>query len=68
RELAAYGKRVTLSLTPDVEHLLNTTRKEVFHNCSQSEAVRHLIDAGLSAYRTTETSKTGVDEQNLQCE
>lgn len=45
------GKRLTFVLTPEMEPLLNGMKKEMFYNCSQSEMIRTLVDAGLNAFQ-----------------
>ena len=47
--MASKLKRMTFVLTPEMETLLNGIKKEMFYNCSQSEMIRTLVDAGLSA-------------------
>ncbi|MCI8947400.1 MAG: hypothetical protein HFI91_10150 [Lachnospiraceae bacterium] len=47
--MASKLKRMTFVLTPEMEPLLDGIKKEMFYNCSRSEMIRALVDAGLNA-------------------
>lgn len=49
--MATELKRMTFVVTPDMEPLLERMKKELFYNCSQSEMIRTLVEAGLSALK-----------------
>ncbi len=49
--MASKLKRMTFVLTPEMEPLLDGIKKEMFYNCSQSEMIRTLVDAGLNAIK-----------------
>ena len=49
--MASKLKRMTFVLTPEMEPLLDGIKKEMFYNCSQSEMIRTLVDAGLKAIK-----------------
>ena len=57
--MASKLKRMTFVLTPEMEPLLDGIKKEMFYNCSQSEMIRTLVDAGLNA-----RMKDRVTQQN----
>ena len=59
----ANHKKVTVTVTPEVKQTLDNARKEVFFNCSQSEMIRNLIDAGLSAFGIDNASGGNAGEQ-----
>lgn len=50
--MASKLKRMTFVLTPEMEPLLDGIKKEMFYNCSQSEMIRTLVDAGLNAIKS----------------
>ena len=47
--MASKLKRMTFVLTLEMEPFLDGIKKEMFYNCSRSEMIRALVDAGLTA-------------------
>lgn len=45
--MASKLKRITFVVTPEMEPLLDSMKKEKFYNCSQSEMIRTLVERGL---------------------
>lgn len=50
--MATELKRMTFVVTPEIESLLDGIKQDKFYNCSQSEMIRTLVEAGLKAFRT----------------
>lgn len=49
--MATELKRMTFAVTPDMEELMNEAKK-MFYGRTQSEMIRALITAGLTALKT----------------
>lgn len=49
--MATELKRMTFAVTPDMEELMNEAKK-MFYDRTQSEMIRALITAGLTALKT----------------
>ena len=47
--MATELKRMTFAITPDVEVRLDEMKRKMFYNCSRSEMVRKLLEAGADA-------------------
>ena len=47
--MASKLKRITFVLTPEMKVLLDGLKKEKFYNCSQSEMIRTLVEAGCNS-------------------
>ena len=58
--MATELKRITFVITPDIETCLDEMKKEMFYNCSQSEMVRTLLEAGVDAIKKKK-------EENEEC-
>lgn len=52
-------KRVTFSVTPEIEASLKSFKKEIFYDRSQSEMLRTLVSAGMRALENDKTAKEG---------
>lgn len=50
-------KRMTFSVTPEIEASLKSFKKEMFYDRSQSEMLRTLVSAGMRALETEKTAK-----------
>ncbi len=50
-------KRMTFSVTPEIEASLKSFKKEMFYDRSQSEMLRTLVSAGMRALKTEKTEK-----------
>jgi hypothetical protein len=50
-------KRVTFSVTPEIEASLKSFKKEIFYDRSQSEMLRTLVSAGMRALENDKTAK-----------
>ena len=50
-------KRVTFTITAEIEASLKLLKKERFYDCSQSEMIRTLVSAGMRALETEKTAK-----------
>ncbi|MEA5144106.1 MAG: hypothetical protein VB023_11125 [Oscillibacter sp.] len=50
-------KRMTFSVTPEIEALLKSFKKEMFYDRSQSDMIRTLVSAGMRALETEKTAK-----------
>ena len=50
--MASKLKRITFVLTPEMKILLDGLKKEMFYNCSQSEMIRTLVEAGCNSIQT----------------
>ena len=53
--MASKHKRITFVVTPEMEPLLDEIKKEKFYNCSRSEMIRTLLEAGCNAMKDEET-------------
>lgn len=52
--MASNHKRITFVVTPEMEPLLDEIKKEKFYNCSRSEMIRALLEAGCNAMKDEE--------------
>ena len=50
-------KRITFSVTPEIEASLKSFKKEMFYDRSQSDMIRTLVSAGMRALKTEKTAK-----------
>lgn len=50
-------KRMTFSVTPEIEASLKSFKKEMFYDRSQSDMIRTLVSAGMRALETERTAK-----------
>ena len=50
-------KRMTFSVTPEIEASLKSFKKEMFYDRSQSDMIRTLVLAGMRALETEKTAK-----------
>ena len=50
-------KRMTFSVTPEIEASLKSFKKEMFYDRSQSDMIRTLVSAGMRALETDKTAK-----------
>jgi hypothetical protein len=50
-------KRMTFSVTPEIEASLKSFKKERFYDRSQSDMIRTLVSAGMRALETEKTAK-----------
>lgn len=50
--MASKFKRITFVLTPEMKVILDRLKKEMFYNCSQSEMIRILVEAGCNSIKT----------------
>ncbi|MBQ4537181.1 MAG: hypothetical protein II994_06140 [Lachnospiraceae bacterium] len=53
--MASKYKRITFVVTPEMEPLLDEMKKEKFYNCSRSEMIRALVEAGWNAMKDDKT-------------
>ena len=51
-------KRITFSVTPEIEASLKSFKKEMFYDRSQSDMLRKLVSPGM---RALEADKTAMD-------
>lgn len=54
-------KRVTFTITAEIEASLKLLKKERFYDCSQSEMIRTLVSAGV---KSLEIEKTIEEDKN----
>ncbi|NTW70853.1 MAG: hypothetical protein HGA49_01250 [Eubacteriaceae bacterium] len=50
-------KRITFSVTPEIEASLKSFKKEIFYDRSQSDMLRTLVSIGMRAFETDKTAK-----------
>lgn len=50
-------KRMTFSVTPEIEASLKSFKKEMFYDRSQSDMIRTLVSAGMRALETEKAAK-----------
>ena len=50
-------KRMTFSVTPELEASLKSLKKEMFYDRSQSDMIRTLVSAGMRALETEKPAK-----------
>lgn len=50
-------KRITFSVTPEIEASLKSFKKEMFYDRSQSDMLRTLVSAGMRALEADKTAK-----------
>jgi hypothetical protein len=50
-------KRVTFSVTPEIEASLKSFKKEIFYDRSQSEMLRTHVSSGMRAIKTYKGAK-----------
>lgn len=50
-------KRMTFSVTSEIEESLKSFKKEMFYDRSQSDMIRTLVSAGMRALETEKTAK-----------
>lgn len=56
-KMAAKLKRMTFAVAPDMEVLLDSAKKEMFCDRTQSDMIRELIAAGLRASKPGRAAK-----------
>ena len=49
--MATELKRMTFVVTPEMEEPLNSIKKEMFYNRTQSDMIRELVSAGVRAIK-----------------
>lgn len=55
--MATELKRMTFVVTPEMEEPLNSIKKEMFYNRTQSDMIRELVAAGVRAFKDGKTAK-----------
>lgn len=55
--MATELKRMTFVVTPEVEELLNSVKKEMFYNRTKSDMIRELVSAGVRAIKAEKATK-----------
>ena len=55
--MAAEVKRMTFVVTPDMEKLLDSIKREWFYNCTQSDMIWELVSAGVRAVKAEKAAK-----------
>jgi len=55
-------KRITFSVTPEIEASLKSFKKEIFYDRSQSDMLRTLVSAGMRALEADKTAKEDKNE------
>ncbi len=55
--MATELKRMTFVVTPDMEEALNSIKKEMFYNRTQSDMIRELVTAGVRAIKDEKAEK-----------
>lgn len=58
-------KRMTFSVTPEIEILLKSFKKEMFYDRSQSDMIRTLVLAGMKALDAEKTAEQ--DDKYAEC-
>ena len=58
--MATELKRLTFVVTPEMEPRLDGMKKEIFYNCSQSEMIRTLVEAGLNVLKNEVKDSTKI--------
>ena len=53
--MASKYKRITFVVTPEMEPFLDEMKKEKFYNCSRSEMICALVEAGWNAMKDDKT-------------
>lgn len=51
-------KRFTFVITPDMKEPLDSLKREMFYNRTQSDMIRELITAGIRAMKAETENKT----------
>lgn len=64
--MATELKRITFVITPEMEEPLNSIKKEIFYNCTQSGMIRELVSAGVRAIKAEKAAKENRREQVSQ--
>ena len=67
--MATELKRMTFVVTPEMEEPLNSIKREMFYNRTQSDMIRELVSAGVRAIKADEeeeeyNEKISNGEQN----
>ena len=55
--MATELKRVTFVVTPEMEEPLNSIKREMFYNRTQSDMIRELVSAGVRAIKAKKQQK-----------
>lgn len=64
--MATELKRMTFVVTPEMEEPLNSIKKEMFYNRTQSDMIRELVSAGVRAFKAGKTAKEkGLTNQDI---
>ena len=53
-------KRMTFVVTPEMEELLNSIKREMFYNRTKSDMIRELVSAGVRAIKAERRQKNQV--------
>ncbi len=61
--MATYLKRMTLVVTPEMEEPLNSIKREMFYNRTQSDMIRELVSAGVRAIKAEKAAKENRRER-----
>lgn len=62
--MATELKRITFVVTPEMESSLNSIKKEMFFNCTQSDMIRKLVSVGLMTLKTQKVNKNTMRIEN----
>lgn len=55
--MATELKRMTFVVTPEMEEALNSIKRELFYNRTQSDMIRELVTAGVRAIKAEKAAK-----------
>lgn len=58
-------KRLSFTITPDMEPRFNGLKKEVFYNCTRSEMIRALVEAGLNSIAVQKAPESGRKQEEV---
>lgn len=61
--MATELKRMTFVVTPEMEEPLNSIKREMFYNRTQSDMVRELVSAGIRAIKAKKAEKENKCER-----
>ncbi len=55
--MATELKRMTFAITPEIGKSLDSIKKELFYNRTQSDMIRELVSAGVRAIKAEKAAK-----------
>lgn len=61
--MATELKRMTFVVTPEMEEPLNSIKREMFYNRTQSDMIRELVSAGVRTIKAEKAAKENRQER-----